>query len=117
MRGTHLQLCPFIGLTCPFLVITHACPYFLEEALIIERFAASENAFSFMSSVEGIPADLRWEELPYIINKLIKLGLSDYELKDLVIRNGIICKILTQYLWLGNFSINLKEIIFDTPLG
>ena len=28
-------------------------------------------------------ADLRWEELPYIINKLNNLGLSDEELKDL----------------------------------
>ena len=28
-------------------------------------------------------ADLRWGELPYIINKLNKLGLSDEELKNL----------------------------------
>ena len=28
-------------------------------------------------------ADLRWEELPYIINKLNNLGLSDKELKNL----------------------------------
>ena len=28
-------------------------------------------------------ADLRWEELPYIINKLNNLGLSDEELKNL----------------------------------
>ena len=74
----------------------------------IERFAASHNAFSFMGSIKeppacwkqfsfdvldkvkqlGIPtyfltlscADLRWEELPYIINKLNNLGLSDKEL-------------------------------------
>ena len=28
-------------------------------------------------------ADLRWEELPYIIEKLNNLGLSDEELKNL----------------------------------
>ena len=77
----------------------------------IERFAASDNAFSFMSSVKGtsaywkqflydvlvmvkqlgIPkyfltlsrADLRWEELPYIINRLNNLGLGEEELKNL----------------------------------
>ena len=77
----------------------------------IERFVARDNAFSFMSSAKGTPAywkqflfdvlamvkqlgiptyfltlscaDLRWEELPYIINKLNNLGLSDKELKNL----------------------------------
>ena len=77
----------------------------------IERFVPSENLFSFMSSVKGTPAywkqflydvvvmikqlgipthflafscaDLRWEELPYIINILKNLGLSDAELKNL----------------------------------
>ena len=71
----------------------------------------SDNAFSFMSSFKGIPAcwkqflfdllamvkqlgiptyfltfsfvDLRWEELPYIINKLNNLGLSDEKLRNL----------------------------------
>ena len=28
-------------------------------------------------------ADLRWEELPYIINKLNNLGVSDEELKKI----------------------------------
>ena len=28
-------------------------------------------------------ADLRWKELPYVINKSKKLGLSDEELKNL----------------------------------
>ena len=77
----------------------------------IERFVARGSAFSFMSSVKGKPAywnqflydvlamvkqlgiptyfltlscvDLRWEELPYIINKLNKLGHSDEELENL----------------------------------
>ena len=77
----------------------------------IERFVASDNAFSFMSSVKGTPAywkqflydvlamvkqlgiptyflilscaELRWEELPYIINKLNNLGLSEKELQNL----------------------------------
>ena len=75
---------------------------------IFEKFVVRDNAFSFMSSVKrtpaywkkilndvlamakqlGIPtyfltlscADLRWEELPYIINKLNNLGLSEEEL-------------------------------------
>ena len=77
----------------------------------IERFVARDNAFSFMSSAKGTPAywkqflfdvlamvkqlgiptyfitflyaDLRWEELPYIIKKLNNLELSDEELKNL----------------------------------
>ena len=71
----------------------------------IDRFAASDNAFLFVSSVKEIPAywkqylydvlamfkqlgiptcfltlpcaDLRWEKLSYIINKLKYLGFSD----------------------------------------
>ena len=77
----------------------------------VKRFVARDNAFSFMSSVKGTPpywkqflydvlamikqlgipkcfltlscTDLRCEELPYIINKLNNLGLSDKELKNL----------------------------------
>ena len=77
----------------------------------IERFVASDNAFSLMSSVKetsaywkqflcdvlamvkqlGIPtffltlscADRRWEELPYIINNLNNLRLSEEGLKKL----------------------------------
>ena len=76
----------------------------------VERFVASDNSFSFMSSVKGTPAywkqflydvlamvkqlgiltyfltlscaDLRWEELPYIINRLNNLGLCEEELKN-----------------------------------
>ena len=85
----------------------------------IEHFVSSDNKCSFMNAVKGtsaywkqflydllamvkqlgIPtyfltfscADLRWGELPNIINKLIKLGLSDEELKFSVIMNGVIC--------------------------
>ena len=77
----------------------------------IERFVASDNVFSFMSSVKGATAyskqflydvlimvkqlgirtyfltlscaDLRWEELLYTINRLNNLGLSEDELKNL----------------------------------
>ena len=76
----------------------------------IESFVAIDNAFSFMTSVKGTPpywkqflydvlamvkqlgiptyfltlscADLRWEELPYIINRLNNLGLCEEELKN-----------------------------------
>ena len=76
-----------------------------------ERFVVSDNIFSFMNSVKGTPAywkqflydvvamvkqlgiptyfltllfaDLRWGELPYVVNKLINLRLSDEELKNL----------------------------------
>ena len=76
----------------------------------VEWFVVMDNAFSFMNSVKGSPPYwkqflydvlamvkqlgiptyiltlsfanlLIWEELPYIINKLNNLGLSDGELK------------------------------------
>ena len=92
-----------------------------------ERFVAKDNAFSFMSSVKGTPAywkqflfdvlamvkqlgiptyfltlscgDLTWEELPYIINKLNNLGLSDEELKKLIYleRCNLLNRLITQY--------------------
>ena len=77
----------------------------------IERFLAKDNAFSFMRSVKrtpaywkyflydllvmvkqlGIPtyyltlscADLRWKELPYIINILSNVGHGDKDLINL----------------------------------
>ena len=77
----------------------------------VKRLLSSENAYSFMSSVKGTPvywkqflfevfamvkqlgiptyfltiscADLRWNEFPYIINKLNNLCLSDEELENL----------------------------------
>ena len=38
-------------------------------------------------------ADLRWEELPYIINKLNNLGLSDKKLENLSYQEG--CNLLS----------------------
>ena len=76
----------------------------------IERSVVSDNVFSFMSSVKETPtywkqlllkltmvkqigistcfmalpcADLRWEWLPYSINKLSNLGPSDEERRNL----------------------------------
>ena len=37
MRGENPQLCPFTGLFCPFMVIMHTGPYFLESALLREK--------------------------------------------------------------------------------
>ena len=36
MRSNSPQLCPFTGLSCPFLVIPDACPYFLEYVLPVD---------------------------------------------------------------------------------
>ena len=44
-------------------------------------------------------ADLRWEELPYIINKLNNLGLSDKELENLSYQEG--CNLLSNNPVLG----------------
>ena len=84
-------------------------PGTLKAQTLISNFKG--NAFPLMSSVKGVPtywkqflydvlamvkqlgipryfltlpyADLRWEELPYIINKSSNLGLSAEELKNL----------------------------------
>ena len=37
MWGKNPRLCPFTALYFPFLVIPHACPYFLEQALQRDR--------------------------------------------------------------------------------
>ena len=66
-------------------------------------------------------ADLRWEELPYIINKLNNLGLSDEELKNLsyqescnlLSNNPVLVARLFQY----KVEVFFKEIILDGPLG
>ena len=54
-------------------------------------------------------ANLKLEELLYIINKLNNLGISDKRLKNQVDKNGVICTIITQYLWPDISSINLKH--------
>ena len=69
-------------------------------------------------------ADLRWEELPYIINKLNNLGLSDEELKNLSYQER--CNLLNDnpVLVARHFQYKVdvffKEImldILDCPLG
>ena len=77
----------------------------------IKQLLANDNAFSFMSSVKGTPAywkqfflevlamvkqlgvptyfltlscaDLRWDKLPYLVNKVNNLGLTEEELRNL----------------------------------
>ena len=114
----------------------------------VERFVASDNAFFLMSSVKGtsacrkqflydvlamvkqlgIPtyfltmprADLRSEELPYIINRLNNLGLHKEELKilsyqercNLSNNNSVLVARHFQY----KVEVFFKEIIFDGPL-
>ena len=115
----------------------------------VRKFVASNNAFSFMSSVKGTPAywkqflyevlamvkqlgiptffltlscaDLRWDELPHIINKLNKLGLSDDDIKNLSFEDR--CKYLNSnpVLIARHFQYRVqlffKEILIDGPLG
>ena len=116
----------------------------------IERFVARDNLFSFTSSFKGTPAywkqflydvlamvkklgiptyfqtlscaDLKWEELPNIINKLNNLGLSDEELSyhlsyqercNLLHNKPILVARNFQY----KVKVFFKEIILDGPLG
>ena len=115
----------------------------------IERFIASDNVFSLMSSVKGAPAyckqflydvlamvkqlgiptyfltlssaGLRWEELPYIINKLKNLRLSGEKLKKLSYKDR--CNLLNNnpVLVARNFQYKVevffKDITLDGPLG
>ena len=65
-------------------------------------------------------ADLRWEELPYIINKLNNLGLSEEELKNLSYQER--CNLLNNNpaLVARHFQYKVevfKEITLDGPLG
>ena len=66
-------------------------------------------------------ADLRWEELPYIINKLNNLGLSKEELKNLSYKER--CNLLNNNPVLAarhfqyKVEVFFKDIILDGPLG
>ena len=66
-------------------------------------------------------ADLRWEELPYIINKLNNLGLSEEEQRTLSYKD--MCNLLNNnpVLVARHFQYKVevffKDIIFDGPLG
>ena len=106
----------------------------------IERFVASDNAFSFMSSVKRTPAywqqflydvlamvkqlgiptyflafscvDLRWEDLLYIINKLNNVGLSEEELKNLCHEDK--CNLLNNKPVLADRHFQYKvEVFFE----
>ena len=115
----------------------------------IRWFVASDNAFLFISLVKGksaywkhflydvlamvkqlgIPTyflilsspNLRWEELPYIVNKFSNPGLSEEELKNLSYQER--CNLLykNQLLVARHFhykvEVFFKEIIIDGPLG
>ena len=114
----------------------------------VKRLLSSENAYSFMRSVRGTPAywkqflfevlamvkqlgistyfltlscgDLRWDELPYIINKLNNLGLSEEGLKNLSYQertkllneNPVLAARHFQY----KVQVFFKELILDGPL-
>ena len=115
----------------------------------VEKFVVSDNIFSFMSSVKGTPAywkqflydavamvkqlgiptyfltllfaDLRWGELPYIVNKLNNLRLSDEELKNLSYQERF-NMLNTKPLLVARHSqhkveVFLTEIILDGLLG
>ena len=66
-------------------------------------------------------SDLRWEELPYIINKLNNLDINDEELKNLsyqewcnlLSNNPVVVARHFQY----KVEVFFKEIILDGPLG
>ena len=66
-------------------------------------------------------ADLRWEELPYIINKLNNLGLSDEELKNLSHQERCNLSNNNPVLVARHFQCKVevffKKIILDGPLG
>ena len=66
-------------------------------------------------------ADLRWEELPYIINKLNNLGLSEKELKNLsyqeranLLNNNPVL-VARHFQYKG--EVFFKDIIIEGPLG
>ena len=51
IKGKNSQFCPFTGRSCPFLVIPHTCPYFLEKALnILKGFLSG-----FSRAFQGFP--------------------------------------------------------------
>ena len=66
-------------------------------------------------------ADLRWDELPYIVNKLKNLNLTDEEIRDLTYQqrpkllndNPVLVARLFQF----KVQVFFKEIVLDRPLG
>ena len=114
-----------------------------------EMFVVSDNVFSFVSSVKGKPTcwkqflydilatvkqlriskhflmlscgDLRWKEIPYFINKLSNLALSDEKIEylsyqkrcNMLNKNPVI---VARHLLL-KLDVFLKDIILNGPLG
>ena len=65
-------------------------------------------------------ADLRWDELPYIINKLNNLNLTDEEIRNLTYQQRT--KLLNDKLLVARHfqykvQVFFKEIVLDGPLG
>ena len=89
---------------------------FLFEVLAMVKQLEMPNYFLTLSC-----ADLRWQELPSIINKLNNLGLSDKELKNLshqertklLNENPVLVARYFQY----KVQVFLKKLILDGPLG
>ena len=89
---------------------------FLYDVLAMVKKLEVPKYFLTLSS-----ADLRWEESPYIINKLDNLGLSKEELKSLSYEDR--CNLLNNNPVLDaryfqyKVEVFFKDIILDGPLG
>ena len=66
-------------------------------------------------------ADLRWDELPYIINKLNNLNLTDEEIRNLTYQQRIKLlndnPVLVAKHFQYKVQVFFKEIVLDGPLG
>ena len=69
MSSRNLQLCPFTGLFCPFWVMPHACPYFLEKALTTLKrelhWRCSSVIFSKVYFQNSFLAERIWTTAPF----------------------------------------------------
>ena len=115
----------------------------------VKEFIASDQAFTFMNSIKGTPAfskkflfdvlamvkqlgvptffmtlssaDLKWNELVSIINKLHKLNMSEEDIENLTYHER--CRLLNSnpVLVVRHFQYQVevffKEIAVDGPLG
>ena len=82
-----------------------------------------------MVTQSGIPtyfltlscADLRWDELPYIINKLNNLNLIDEEIRNLTYQQRIKLlndnPVLVARHFQYKMQVFFKEIVLDGPFG